>query len=76
MKSTGDMKRTRVLDEEGQKSSGRNSPLVENVEPLTDTVKRLKEKNERLTERFEVLEALMKKTSATEGKAYRTLCYV
>ena len=64
MTSPGQIKRTHVLSEEGQKSSGRKSPLVENVEPLTETVKSL-------AERFERLEALVQKISATEGKTYR-----
>ena len=74
MTSPGKIKRTHVLAEEGQKSSGRNSALVENNESLTDAVKQLKElkeKNKQLAEKFERLEALVQKISATEGKPYR-----
>ena len=63
MTSPGQIKRTPVPAEEGQGCSGRNSPLVENVEPVTEIVKRLKV-------RVELLEDLAKKTSAAEGKLY------
>ena len=71
MTSPGQIKKTHVLAEEGQKISGRNSPLVENNESLTDTVKQLKEKNQQLAEKFERFEALVQKISATEGKPHR-----
>ena len=64
MTSQGQIKRSRVPVEEGQESSGRNSPLVENDEPVMEIVKRLKV-------RVELLEDLAKKTSAAEGKIYR-----
>ena len=63
MTSTRQIKRKRVPVEEGQKSSERNSSLVESDEPLMEMVKRLKV-------RVELLEELAKKTSATEGKLY------
>ena len=75
MTSPGQIKRTPVLAEEGQKSSGRNSLPVENVEFLMETVKWLKEKKERLAERVELLEELSKNTSAAEGKIYLIMCY-
>ena len=38
---------------------------------LMETVKQLKQKNKRLAERVELLEAIVQKISATEGKTYR-----
>ena len=78
MTSPGQIKRTHVQADEGQKRSGRNSLLVENVDSLMETVKWLKEKNEWLSERVELLEQLLKNTSAAEGKIQTIeliLCY-
>ena len=71
MTSPGQIKRTHVQADEGQKRSRRNSLLVENVDSLMETVKWLKEKNKWLSERVELLEQLLKNTSAAEGKIYR-----
>ena len=63
MTSPGQIKRNRLPVEGVQNSTGRNNPFAENVEPLTETVKSL-------TDRFERLEELVQKISATEGKTF------
>ena len=66
MTSPGQIKRNSVPVEGAQNSTGRNNPFAENVEPLKETVKSL-------TDRFERLEALVQKISATEGKTFFVL---
>ena len=64
MKFPWDVEKTRVSVEEGQRPPVRNDSHLEKDDPLTETVKRLKE-------RVELVEAVVKKLSATEGETCR-----